>query len=87
MGWEGGRFLILFKSGGCRVSQRFHFFYVNQGNKEGQDWFEIFCMTPCSFHMKITASITKASIKIVAHAIYSYQLFSFTYILLYFVAE
>ena len=40
------RFLILFKGGGRRVSQRFHLSYVSQGNKEEQDWFEIFCMAP-----------------------------------------
>ena len=33
--WEGGRFLVLFKGGGCRVSPRFHFFVsdVNQGKE------------------------------------------------------
>ena len=25
--WEGGRFLVLFKGGVCRVSLRFHLFY------------------------------------------------------------
>ena len=34
--WESGKFLVLFKGGGCRVSPRFHLFVfdVNQGNKE-----------------------------------------------------
>ena len=34
--WEGGKFLVLFKGGGCRVSPRFHLFVfdVNQGNEE-----------------------------------------------------
>ena len=33
--WEGGRFLVLFKGGGCRVSPRFHLFVsdVNQGKE------------------------------------------------------
>ena len=54
------RFLILFKGGGRRVSQRFHFSYVSQGNKEEQDWFEIFCMAPSLFHMKITVRVKKS---------------------------
>ena len=32
------------------------FFYVNRGNKEGQDCFEIFCVAPSY----ITASVTKS---------------------------
>ena len=33
--WQGGRFLVLFKGGRCRVSQRFNIFVsdVNQWNK------------------------------------------------------
>ena len=33
--WQGGRFLVLFKGGRCRVSQTFHLFvsHVNQWNK------------------------------------------------------
>ena len=35
LGWEEGRFLVLFKGGGCRMSPKFHFvFDVYQGNKE-----------------------------------------------------
>ena len=35
-GWEGGRFLVLLKGGGRRVSPKSHIFVfdVNQGNKE-----------------------------------------------------
>ena len=35
-GWEGGRFLVLFKGEGQRVSRKFHLFVfdVNLGNKE-----------------------------------------------------
>ena len=33
--WEGGRFLVLFKGRGCRMSPRFHLFfsYFNQENE------------------------------------------------------
>ena len=33
--WKGGRFLVLFKSGECKVRPRFHLFIsdVNQENK------------------------------------------------------
>ena len=35
-GSEGGRFLVLFKGGGRRVSPKYHIFVfdINQGNKE-----------------------------------------------------
>ena len=41
--WEGGRFLVMFKGGGCRVSPRFHFFVsdVNQ-RKEWVGWIQDF---------------------------------------------
>ena len=36
VGWEGGRYVVLFKGGGCRLSPRFLLFVfdINQGNKE-----------------------------------------------------
>ena len=85
--WEGGKILILFKGGGWKTSQRFPLFYVNQGNKKGQDWFEIFCMAPSLSVWKSLQVLQKASINIVVHAIYSYQFFSFTYTHFYSVAE
>ena len=41
-GWEGGRFLVLFKGGEHTVNPRFHLFIsdVNQGNKG--EWLKIF---------------------------------------------
>ena len=41
--WDGGRFLVLFKGGGCRVSPRFHLFLfdVSQG-KEWAGWIQDF---------------------------------------------
>ena len=39
-----------------RESKISPFFYVNRGNKEGQDCFEIFCVAPSY----ITASVTKS---------------------------
>ena len=40
---KGGRFLVLFKGGDCRVSPRFHLFVsdVNQGNG-GAGWVQDF---------------------------------------------
>ena len=38
MNWKGGSFLVLFKSGGCRVSPRFHLLVYDvdqQWNKRG----------------------------------------------------
>ena len=45
----------------------------------------ISCTIKCSiFHMKITASVQKARIKIVTRAIYTYLFFSYTYTLLFY---
>ena len=45
--WEVGRFLVLLKGGGCRVSPIFHIFVsdVNQGN-EGAGWVQDFLVWP-----------------------------------------
>ena len=47
MTWEDGRFLVLFKSGGRRVSPRFLLFLsdVNQG-KGGAGWVQAFLPWP-----------------------------------------
>ena len=47
MRWESGRFLVLFKGGGCRVILRFHLFVsdVNQG-KEWAGWIQDFIAWP-----------------------------------------
>ena len=42
MRWKGGRFLVLFKGGGCRVSL---FLMLIRGTKR-QDGFKIICMAP-----------------------------------------
>ena len=45
--WEGRRFLVLLKGGGCRVSPRFHllFLILIKGTKR-PDGFKLFCMAP-----------------------------------------
>ena len=42
MRWEGGRFLVLFNSGGCRVSPRFHLFVSVSQGKEWVGWIQDF---------------------------------------------
>ena len=45
--WEGGRFLVLFKGEGCRVSPRFHLFVLMLiKGTNSLDGFKTFCMTP-----------------------------------------
>ena len=45
VGWKGGRFLVLFQDGGCRVSPRFHLFFsdVNQWNKRADGFKILLC--------------------------------------------
>ena len=45
--WEGGRYVVLFKGGGCRLSPRFLllFLILIKGTKRWNG-FKIFCMAP-----------------------------------------
>ena len=45
MRWEVGRFLVLIKDGGRRVSPIFYLVSVNQGNK-GVGWVQDFLACP-----------------------------------------
>ena len=45
---QGGRFMVLFKSGGCKVSPRFHIlvFDVDQPRNEGAGWVQDYSVWP-----------------------------------------
>ena len=66
--WQGGRFLVLFKSGGNRVSPRCHLFVsdVDQQRNKGAGWVQDYLPGPEErfFHLKISAKFVSKTFAI-----------------------